>query len=230
MKEFKAFFESKFSTPKNIFILAMILTIPFLFLVWMSFDDWGFIGTLDEVIGNEFHEERRALLTWFFIFITRMGDAWFIGVFAFLFSLYIWFYRKNRRLAIWYFLTVSIGAGAVNQLVKIFFRRPRPTNVEHLIVQGGYSFPSGHAMAAIITYGALLFLVIRASKTWWPALIGSFTLLPLIGLIGISRVYLGVHYPSDIIGGYSLGLAVLSLSIGLYSVSLKNKGYKKGQR
>lgn len=230
MEDIKHYIEEKFGQPKNLFILATILTIPFLFLVWMSFYDWGFIGLLDEVIGNEFHEERGTLLTWTFILITRIGDGWFIGLFTILFSLYVWYYRKNTRLAVWYFLTVSVGAGAVNQLVKIFFRRPRPTHIEHLIVQGGYSFPSGHAMGSIIAYGALLFLIIRASKTWLPVLIASATLLPLIGLIGISRVYLGVHYPSDIIGGYSLGLAVLSLSIGLYSISLKDKGYKKGQR
>lgn len=230
MEEAKDYIVSKFGKPKNLFILATVLTIPFLFLVWMSFYDCGFIGLLDEVIGNEFHEERRALLTWGFIFVTRLGDGWFVGLFTILFSLYIWRFRKNTRLAVWYFLTVSVGAGGVNQLVKIFFRRPRPTHVEHLIVQGGYSFPSGHAMGSIITYGALLFLIIRASKSWKPVLAASVTLIPLIGLIGISRVYLGVHYPSDIIGGYSLGLAILSLSIGLYSASLRNKGYKKGER
>lgn len=230
MEDIKKYIEVKLGKPKNLFILAMLLTIPFLFLVWMSFYDWGFIGTLDEVIGNEFYEERGSLLTWAFIVITRIGDAWFIGLFTLLFSFYIWYVRENTRLAIWYFLTVSIGAGGVNQLVKFFFKRPRPTHVEHLIVQGGYSFPSGHAMGSIVTFGALLFLIIRASKTWMPVLIASGALLPLIGLIGISRVYLGVHYPSDIIGGYSLGLAVLSLSIGLYSASLKDKGYKKGQR
>ncbi|MCC5895378.1 MAG: phosphatase PAP2 family protein [Alkalibacterium sp.] len=230
MEEVKDYIVDKFGRPKNLFILAMILTIPFLFLVWMSFYDWGFIGLLDELIGNEFYEERGSLLTWAFIFITRLGDGWFIALFTIVLSLYIWRFRKNTRLAVWYFLTVSVGAGGVNQLVKILFRRPRPTHVEHLIVQGGYSFPSGHAMGSIITYGALLFLIIRASKTWLPVLIGSVTLLPLIALIGMSRIYLGVHYPSDVIGGYSLGLAVLSLSIGLYSVSLKDKGYKKGQR
>ena len=230
MEEVKDYIVDKFGRPKNLFILAMILTIPFLFLVWMSFYDWGFIGLLDELIGNEFYEERGSLLTWAFIFITRLGDGWFIALFTVVLSLYIWRFRKNTRLAVWYFLTVSVGAGGVNQLVKILFRRPRPTHVEHLIVQGGYSFPSGHAMGSIITYGALLFLIIRASKTWLPVLIGSVTLLPLIALIGMSRIYLGVHYPSDVIGGYSLGLAVLSLSIGLYSVSLKDKGYKKGQR
>ncbi|PRY80987.1 phosphatase PAP2 family protein [Alkalibacterium olivapovliticus] len=230
MEEVKDYIVDKFGRPKNLFILAMILTIPFLFLVWMSFYDWGFIGLLDELIGNEFYEERGSLLTWAFIFITRLGDGWFIALFTIVLSLYIWRFRKNTRLAVWYFLTVSVGAGGVNQLVKILFRRPRPTHVEHLIVQGGYSFPSGHAMGSIITYGALLFLIIRASKTWLPVLIGSVTLLPLIALIGMSRIYLGVHYPSDVIGGYSLGLAMLSLSIGLYSVSLKDKGYKKGQR
>lgn len=230
MKNVLEYIETKFSKPKNLFVLAMVLTIPFLLLVWASFYDWGLIGVLDEVIGSEFHEERGDVLTWFFILITRMGDAWFVALFTTLFSAWIWKSRNNKRLAIWYFLTVSVGAGGVNQLVKFVFRRPRPTHVEHLITQGGYSFPSGHAMGSIVTYGALLFLIIRATRAWLPAIVSSMVLLPLIALIGISRVYLGVHYPSDIIGGYSLGLAVLSLSIGLYSASLKNKGYKKGQR
>jgi len=157
MEEAKDYIVNKFGKPRILFILALVLTIPFLFLVWMSFYDWGFIGLLDEVIGNEFHEERRIILTWAFIFITRLGDGWFIGLFTILFSLYIWRIRKNTRLAIWYFLTVSVGAGAVNQLVKIFFRRPRPTHVEHLIVQGGYSFPSGHAMDRLLPMGLCCF-------------------------------------------------------------------------
>ncbi|MCC5889807.1 MAG: phosphatase PAP2 family protein [Alkalibacterium sp.] len=230
MENILEYIEKKFSKPKNLFTLSIVLTLPFLFLVWMSFYDWGLIGTLDEVIGTQFHSGRRDTLTWVFIIITRMGDGWFVGLFTTLASIYIWRFQGNRRLAIWYFLTVSVGAGGVNQLVKFFFRRPRPTHVDHLIVQGGYSFPSGHAMGAIVAYGALLFLIIRASRTFKPVLIATIVLIPLIGLIGLSRIYLGVHYPSDIIGGYSLGLAVLSLSIGLYSASLKDKGYKKGQR
>lgn len=230
MENILDFFENKFSKPKNLFILSTLLTIPFLLLVWASFYDWGIIGTLDEVIGSQFHSGRRDALTWVFIIITRMGDGWFVGLFVTFASIYIWRFEGNRRLAIWYFLTVSVGAGGVNQLVKFFFRRPRPTHVEHLITQGGYSFPSGHAMGAVVAYGALLFLIIRASRKTKTTVIASCILIPFILLIGISRIYLGVHYPSDIIGGFSLGLAVLSLSIGLYSASLKDKGYKKGQR
>lgn len=224
------FFEKKFSKPKNLFILSTLLTIPFLLLVWASFYDWGVIGELDEAIGSQLYSSSGDALTWAFIIITRMGDGWFVGLFVTLASLYIWLINGNTRLGIWYFLTVSIGAGGVNQLVKFFFRRPRPTHVEHLITPGGYSFPSGHAMGAIVAYGALLFLIIRASRKLKTVLIASLVLIPLIALIGFSRVYLGVHYPSDIIGGYSLGLAILSLSIGLYTASLKDKGYKKGQR
>lgn len=230
IEDIKDYISQKFSKPKNLFVLAMTLTVPFLFLVVMSFYEWGFVGALDEAVGLRLHGSRDTALTWFFIGVTRMGDAWFVALFTTFFSLYVWRIRQNRRLAIWYFLTVSIGAGGVNQLVKVFFRRPRPTHVEHLIVHGGYSFPSGHAMGAVVAYGALLFLIVRASRTWLPTLIGSLTLIPFILLMGVSRVYLGLHYPSDIIGGYSLGLAVLSISIGLYSASLKDKGYKKGQR
>lgn len=229
MDNIKEFLVDKLGTPKRLFVLGMILTLPFLFLVWMSFYDWGFIGVLDEIIGNEFYEERQVVLNWFFIVITRMGDVWFIGLVTLIVTSIAAFYGKNKKLAIWYMTTVVVGAGVINQLVKFLFQRPRPTNVEHLIVQGGYSFPSGHAMGSIITYGALLFLIIRMYSTWLVPAVSAVVLVSLIGLIGISRIYLGVHYPSDVIGGYSLGLAVLSLSLGIYSLFLTEKEIKNGE-
>ncbi len=230
MEKAKQFLIDTFGTPKRLFILGLIFTIPFLFLVWMSFNDWGFIGTLDDMIGREFYEERRPWLNVFFIVITRMGDVWFVALLTTIIFLLVFFYFKNRRLAIWYALTVAMGAGVLNQLLKFFFQRPRPSAFEHLVVQHGFSFPSGHAMGSVITYGALLFLIIRLSSNWKLPLISAVVLIPLIGLIGISRIYVGVHYPSDVIGGYSLGLATLSISLGLYSLSLKRREVRKGDQ
>lgn len=220
MDDIKNFFIKHFGRPKRLFILGLILTIPFLFLVYMSFFDWGFIGTLDEVIGAELHDERGPILTPFFRFITRFGNPIEVGILTAIIGGFIGFYKKNKKIALWYVLTVALGAGAMNQLVKFFFQRERPTSVEHLITQHGYSFPSGHAMGSVIVYGALLFLIIRTYSSWKVILPAILVIIPLIGLIGISRIYLGVHYPSDIIGGYSLGLTVLSISLGIYSLFL----------
>jgi undecaprenyl-diphosphatase len=200
--------------------IGFILTIPFLLLAIASFFDWGIIGVMDNEIGNEFHEERRSWLTRIFIGITRLGDGWFIALVVLAVCGYFLLRRHQLKISLWYLLTVGLGVGPVNQLVKLIFRRPRPDQALHLIEQGGYSFPSGHAMGSIITYGALIFLMLRLSKKSahkWVSLL-FFTLL--IILIGISRVYLGVHYPSDIIGGYSLGAAWLAFSIAIYGLTV----------
>lgn len=229
MDTVKEFIVKKLGTPKRLFILGLLMSLPFLFLVWMSFRDWGFIGTLDEVIGNEFYEERHPVLNVFFIVITRMGDTWFVALLTAFIFFFLTFYVKNVKLGLWYALTVALGAGVINQLFKFIFQRPRPSNIEHLVVQHGYSFPSGHAMGSVITYGALLFIIIRTYSTWKVPLISALVLVPLIALIGISRIYVGVHYPSDVIGGFSMGLAVLSFSLGIYSLFLTEKEIKEGE-
>lgn len=220
MKQWILNYKENFWTNKNMYRIGLILTIPFLFLALLSFFDWGIIGELDNEIGREFHEERRSWLTWVFIGITRLGDGWFIALVVLFVSGYFLIKRKDWKPALWYLLTVGLGAGVLNQFVKFIFQRPRPEDSLHLIEQGGYSFPSGHAMGSIIVYGALLFLILRLSSHLLRNWVSAFFLLLLIGLIGVSRVYLGVHYPSDIIGGYSLGAAWLAFSIGLYGLAV----------
>lgn len=222
MKERLKIAKRDFWTDKTMYRLALLLTIPFILLAIVSFFDWGIIGEIDAEIGNEFHEERRASLTWFFIAVTRLGDGWFIGLVVLAVSGYFLLKRKSWRISLWYLLTVGLGAGVLNQLMKFIFRRPRPDVSLHLIDQGGYSFPSGHAMGSIILYGALIFLVIRLSEHQLKKVIVVSALTILIGLIGISRVYLGVHYTSDIIGGYSLGAAWVALCIAVYGLTITN--------
>ncbi|MFO8069154.1 MAG: phosphatase PAP2 family protein [Alkalibacterium sp.] len=230
MDRIKNYIIKKLGTPKRLFLLGSIMTLPFLFLVWMSFYDWGFIGVLDEMIGAEIHEERETLLNAFFIFITRLGNPIVIGTLTVAVAWFAGIHRNHKKIALWYVITVVFGAGVMNQIVKFIFQRERPTSVEHLVTQGGYSFPSGHAMGAVIVYGALLFLIIRTYSNWKIILPATLVIVPLIALIGISRIYLGVHYPSDVIGGYSLGLAILSLSLGIYSLFLTDKEINRGEQ
>lgn len=229
MDRIRNYIIEKFGTPKRLFLLGSIMTLPFLFLVWMSFYDWGFIGVLDEMIGSEIREERETLRNTFFIFITRLGNPIVIGILTVVVAWFVGIHRNNKKIALWYVITVVFGAGVMNQVIKFFFQRERPDNVEHLITQGGYSFPSGHAMGSVIVYGALLFLIIRTYSNWKVILPVTLVIVPLIGLIGYSRIYLGVHYPSDVIGGYSLGLAILSLSLGIYSLFLTEKEIKDNE-
>ena len=106
----------------------------------------------------------------------------------------------------------ALSTVLTNQILKNIFTRPRPDHLR-LVIQGGYSYPSGHAMISIAIYGFLIYYVYHKvkNKTLKIVLIGLLTLL--IISIGLSRIYVGVHYPSDILGGYALALLILILVI-----------------
>ena len=111
-----------------------------------------------------------------------------------------WLVRKKRLQVP---LIANLGISVILNLgLKALFTRPRPVEVRPLVVEAGYSFPSGHSMAAAAFYGFLIYLLWRSnasrkSKRWGTALLVS-----VIGLVGFSRIYLGVHYLSDVLGGF----------------------------
>ena len=116
----------------------------------------------------------------------------------------------------------AIGAGALNQIAKLIFQRTRPT-IEHLVLQDGYSFPSGHSMASLICYGGIVFLIFHLTQKNWIRWTACLFAILLIIMVGISRIYLGVHFPSDVLGGFCLAGSWLSLTTAFYSMKLKKK-------
>src|SRR5699024_1480614 len=126
----------------------------------------------------------------------------------------------------WIGVTVLIGADLLNAFIKNIYQRVRPEEINHLIEQSGYSFPSGHSMGSIIVFGSFIFLAFRyfKSKTIKRGLSIFFSLLIL--LIGLSRIYLGVHYLSDVIAGFSLVFAWLALSIAFFELKFTNEEFQ----
>jgi undecaprenyl-diphosphatase len=114
----------------------------------------------------------------------------------------------------------TVDTVLINQIIKYIIRRPRPSHLR-LIKQGGYSFPSGHAMISIAVYGFLIYIINKKIENKKLKIILTVLLTLLIILIGISRIYVGVHYPSDIIAGYSISLAILILNITLCNKYLR---------
>jgi undecaprenyl-diphosphatase len=104
------------------------------------------------------------------------------------------------------FLTVAIAGGAIaSALLKFGYARPRPEVVAHLVEVHTASFPSGHAMNSAITYLTLGALLARAQKDWRVRVYLLAVAIILTLVIGVSRVYLGVHWPSDVIAGWCVG-------------------------
>jgi undecaprenyl-diphosphatase len=111
----------------------------------------------------------------------------------------------RQRVPALYVAVTAGGAGVLNTLLKLSFARPRPALEVALAHAGGFSFPSGHAMASAAVYGALAVVVsLRFERArWW----ATTACVALVLAIGWSRIYLGVHYPSDVLAGWALGAA-----------------------
>lgn len=114
--------------------------------------------------------------------------------------------------------TVAITDSLLNKLLKQLFQRARPDDILPLIDQGGYAFPSGHSVTSMAFYGLLLFLVQTRMEDRKKANALSLVLLVLIVLIGPSRIYLGVHYPTDVLAGWAEGIFVAT---GVYLLATR---------
>ena len=145
------------------------------------------------------------------IFITNLASRYFLPVAALSLLLYFLFVRRHR----WYSLKVpviAIGSISLNEVLKYLFNRPRPM-VPHLVEASGLSFPSGHAMVSASFYGLLIYLVwVNVKPVGWRLFFASILLL-LITLIGFSRVYLRVHYASDVLAGFAAGFLWLIVAV-----------------
>lgn len=125
-------------------------------------------------------------------------------------------YRRNKADGDLVLVLLALAGGWVsNVLLKWIFHRPRP-EVAQLVAAGGYSFPSGHAMVGLSVYGFLAFLLWKNVRHHWLKNPAVLALILLILLIGVSRIYLGVHYPSDVLAGFSAGMIWL---LGCMAVS-----------
>ena len=140
-------------------------------------------------------------------FITNFGGAIFLIVLTIV--LFILIRNKKIRLSIFSNLVIIT---ILNQLLKRILQRPRPTEYR-IIEETGYSFPSGHSMISMAFYGYLIYLIYKYVKNKYIKWISIILLSILICAIGISRIYLGVHYTSDVLGGFLISISYLIIYI-----------------
>lgn len=160
------------------------------------------LSGIDNLLYNNIMSVRSTLLDFFFINITKLCNPLFITIASILLLLIL---RKDNRM---FFGINTILTIITNQVIKRLIRRPRPNHIR-LIKEGGFSYPSGHAMISIALYGFLIYLVMKKVKNKYLKISLLTLLIFIILLVGISRVYLGVHYPTDIISGYLLSISII---------------------
>ena len=168
----------------------------------------------DQAVIGAFQAQEAPYITSVMKFFTEIGSTKIVVILC-LFIIFFLYKVLHHRLELLLFIGVVVGSPILNLLLKEIFQRARP-DLHRLIEIGGYSFPSGHAMNAFTVYGILTFLLWRhifnRSGRTMLLLFSSIFII----MIGVSRIYLGVHYPSDIIGGYFASGFWLATSIWFF--------------
>ncbi|CDD36479.1 pAP2 family protein [Clostridium sp. CAG:356] len=150
-------------------------------------------------------------------FITNFGGAIFLIVLTIILLISI----KNKKIGLSIFSNLAIIT-ILNQLLKRVLQRPRPTEYR-IIEETGYSFPSGHSMISMAFYGYLIYLIYKYVENKYVKWILISLLSVLICLIGVSRIYLGVHYTSDVLGGFLISISYLVIYISAVNKFLVEK-------
>jgi undecaprenyl-diphosphatase len=149
-----------------------------------------------------------------FLFVTELGRT----PVALMFVAVAW--RRSRTLAA-HLAAATIGGWFIGEVLKLVFARPRPIEILPLAEAAGYSFPSGHAIVASATYATAAILICRGLQRQSHRILVVAAAILTIALVAFSRVYLGVHYASDAIGGILIGTA-WALILGQHWYHLQN--------
>ena len=190
----------------------------FFFFIFLGLGIYLSIGpclpSQDQIITAGIQNWRNPLATKVFSVFNYFGHWSIVLLFSF-FLLIVGEILRQRRKASLFLLAIVLTLG-VSEIAKYLFQRSRPNLNLALVSAQGYSFPSNHAVIAVVFYGLFSYFLFQFLKREWLKKILILSLAVLIFLIGGARIYLGVHWFSDIIGGWSLGLSLFILFLGLY--------------
>jgi len=177
---------------------------------------WGFAEFAGHVASGNTQAFDDAVLRWlgahrtapidaFMLDITSLGTSSVVAMVVGVAALFLWL-NQHKHSAILLLLS-TFGGILLNNLLKLGFSRPRPDVIPWATTATFYSFPSGHAMSATVVYSTVAYLAARLQQTHKARLAITLVATLVVALICLSRLYLGVHYPSDVAAGVIIGLA-----------------------
>lgn len=204
-------------------VLAVSSAVLLMSFYWLAREiRAGETFSFDDAVLEWFYAHATPFWDNFFLMVTAMGGPLTITCVAVGLAVYFLVRKQWRRL--WLVVAGVGGAVMVNTIIKLIVERPRPDLWEQLVVETSFSFPSGHAMASSALAIFLGYLVVHAHFGRWvkTLLVGLLVLYAL--LVGVSRMYLGVHYPTDVIGGWMMTVAWMSIIVPLVEYWTRQRG------
>ena len=203
-------------------IATLLVLLPFLYLL-LQVTTEGPLTRTDTQVAESIHDVVRDSppLILAAKVVSFLGvPAWFYVIIG---GAAIYFWRLGRRRIAIFLVVTNLVGGVLDTIVKIAVDRPRPELEEPLVHALGKSFPSGHTMATTVGYGSLLLVFMPMIPRRWrvPAVVAYFV---WVVLMGASRLSLGVHYVSDVLGGFVLGLAWLAAGTAAFSIWRTEEG------
>ena len=186
------------------------------------------LGHFDDSVSEYVQGFRSSELTSLATGLTDFGDVFGYLTMIVLLSGFFFFRYRNWKFSL-QVTTALLLAIIVNLVLKRWINRPRPAG-DHLVEVMTLSFPSGHAMSAMAFYGFLVYLAWRYADRGWLKIALTLLCVSVILGIGISRIYLGVHYPSDIVAGYLGGLFWAAFCIVVFNVLSMIRKHQEGRR
>ena len=201
-------------TNKKIILAISLILFTIVTIILLS----GKLSQLDENIQSKIMEMRNDNLTNVMIIITNICSIYTFSAI----SLLLLFTIKNKKIPIAIIINL-ICITLISQLFKFIIRRDRPVGIS-LISESGFSYPSGHSMVSMAYYGLIAYLIYKNLKSKTLKIILIIFIFIGIFLIGFSRIYLGVHYFTDIMGGFLASIAYLMIFIHFYKkITTKEK-------
>ncbi len=211
------FFKQRLDRTKFTGLPLSILSVVFLYVLSLfigavsDFITSDIIVSADVRVNTLLYVFRNLSAVKFFILVTLLGESLTITIFAFTISIFLWLSQKKLQIVgLWFTI---IGSAGFTFFAKLLFHRPRPANA--VFLENSYSFPSGHSTIAVAFYGFFAYLLIRQIKNKLYRFLIVLATIILILAIGFSRLYLGVHYVSDVWTGYLVGLLWLIIGISI---------------
>lgn len=208
--------ERSFNMNKKFTAAGIIFLLIYLIIAFSVMTDREWARTVDSTIIKMIQSNVTDTGATIISFLTNIGGVEEIIVLT-LAVVIILFIKKMYVAGFWFGMTILVSPAILVSIMKLIVNRERPEFMQ-LAVESTMSFPSGHATASTVFYGLIGLSLILLVRTLWKRVIIGFITLALILFVMTSRVYLGVHFPTDVIAGFSFGTASVLISLSVYNI------------